>query len=206
MLADLSNKSMSIEGVAKKALKNKQIFSDLFEGVQSKNETVRYNSFKVLMRISEEHPEVLYPRWDFFVDMIDSPNSYWRLSAIRLIANLTKADANNKFERIFDKYYNLLNDSVIVAIYLVGDSGKIARAKPKLQTKVTNRLMSIDKTQQKHKDLVKGAAVEAFDEYFEEAKDKKKIIDFVKALLEGESPKARKIAKEFLSKWGRNSL
>jgi len=201
MLADLTKKSMSVESVTRKALKDKQIFSDLFEGIKFKNETIRYNSFKVLMRLSEEHPEVLYPKWDFFVGMLDSPNSYWRLSAVRLIANLTKVDTKNKFERIFDKYYSLLNDSVIVAIYLVGDSGKIARAKPKLQTKITNKLMSIDKTQQKHKDLVKGAAIEAFSDYFEEAEDKKRIIDFVKAVLKGESPKARKIAKEFLSKW-----
>ena len=206
MLADLTKKSMSVESVTRKALKDEQIFSDLFEGIQSKNETTRYNSFKVLMRLSEEHPEVLYPEWDFFVEMLDSPNSYWRLSAVRLIANLIKVDTKNKFERIFDKYYKLLNDSVIVAIYLVRDSGKIVRAKPKLQTKITNKLLNIDKTQQKHKDLVKGAAIQAFSDYFEEAEDKKRIIDFVKAVLKGESPKARKIAKEFLNKWGSNPL
>lgn len=201
MLPDLVKKDADIEGITKKALKDKKILSELFQGIQSKKETIRYNSFKVLMRISEEHPEVLYPKWDFFVEMLDSDNSYWRLSAVRLIANLTKADIKNKFEKLFDKYYNLLNDSVIVAIYLAGDSGKIARAKPKLQARITARLLNIDKTQQKHKDLVKGSAIEAFSEYFEEIKNKKKIIDFAKSLLKGESPKTRKIAQELLAKW-----
>jgi len=201
MLPDLVKKDADIEGITKKALKDKKILSELFQGIQSKKETIRYNSFKVLMRISEEHPEVLYPKWDFFVEMLDSDNSYWRLSAVRLIANLTKADIKNKFEKLFDKYYNLLNDSVIVAIYLAGDSGKIARAKPKLQVRITARLLNIDKTQQKHKDLVKGSAIEAFSEYFEEIKNKKKIIDFAKSLLKGESPKTRKIAQELLAKW-----
>jgi len=61
MLTYFTKKSMSVEGVTRRALKDEQIFSDLFEGIQSKEETIRYNSFKVLMRISEEHPEVLYP-------------------------------------------------------------------------------------------------------------------------------------------------
>jgi hypothetical protein len=201
MLPDLEKKETDIKGLAKKALKDKKILAGLLEGIQSKKETIRYNSFKVLMRLSEEHPKVLYPEWDFFVAMLDSPNSYWRLSAVRLLANLTRADKENKFEKIFDQYYSLLNDSVIVAIYLVGDSGKIVRAKPKLQTKITDKLLSIDKTQQKHKDLIKGSALLALSQYFEKIKNKKKIIDFAKSLLKGESPKTRKIAQEFLSKW-----
>ncbi|NIM89905.1 MAG: hypothetical protein GTO17_03045 [Candidatus Aminicenantes bacterium] len=156
---------------------------------------------KVDMNLLVDKEEVLYPEWDFFVGMLDSPNSYWRLSAVRLLANLTGADKEKKFEKIFDQYYSLLDDSVIVAIYLVGDSGKIARAKPKLQTKITNKLLSIDKTQQKHKDLIKGSALLALSQYFEKVRNKKKIIDFAKPLLKGESPKTRKIAREFLSKW-----
>lgn len=200
MLPDLEKKEVDVEGLARKALKDEKVLSGLLEGIQSKKETIRYNSFKVLMRLSEEHPELLYPEWDFFVAMLDSPNSYWRLSAVRLLANLTRADKENKFEKIFERFYDLLNDSVIVAIYLVGDSGKIARFKPKLQTKITNKLLSIDKTQQKHKDLIKGSALLAFSQYFEQIKSKKKIIDFAKSLLKGESPKTRKIAQEFLIK------
>ena len=201
MLPNLEKKEADVKSLTRKALKDKKILTGLLEGIQSKKETIRYNSFKVLMRLSEEHPEVLYPEWDFFVAMLDSPNSYWRLSAVRLLANLIKADKKNKFERIFDQYYSLLNDSVIVAIYLAGDSGKIAQAKPKLQNRITNKLLSIDKTQQKHKDLIKGSALLAFSQYFEQIKNKKKIIDFARSLLKGESPKTRKIAQEFLSKW-----
>jgi len=48
---------------------------------------------------------------------------------------------------------------------------------------------------------VKAGAIEALDEYFEEAKDKKKILEFVKDQLKCTSPKTRKKAKEFLKKW-----
>jgi len=202
MSPDLSERSVSIESMAKEALKDEKALSELLGALKSKNETIRYNSFKVLLLISEEHPEVLYPKWDLLVDMIDSDNAYWKLSAVRIIANLTRVDTENKFEKIFNKYYDLLNDSVIVAGHITANSGRIAKTKPKLQTEITNKLLNIDKTNQEHKDLVKAGTIESFSEYFEESKDKKKIIEFVNKQLNCESPKTRKKAKEFLNKWG----
>jgi hypothetical protein len=47
--------------------------------------------------------------------------------------------------------------------------------------------------------LVKSDIIEAFDEYFEEAEDKEKIIEFVKRQLGCDSPKTRKAAARFLA-------
>lgn len=74
-------------------------------------------------------------------------------------------------------------------------------AKPKLQTKITNRLLDISNTVQRHKDLVKASAIEAFDAYFEKSKDQTRIIEFVKAQLHCKSSKTWKEAKAFLKKW-----
>lgn len=201
MKISLNNKNLNIVNVTKKALKDKEVFSELLEGILSKNETIRSNGFKALMLLSEEYPVVLYSKWDHFVEMLDSKNAFFKFMAIQLIANLTKIDKENKFKKIFNKYYDLLNDSVIVAGHITANSGKIARAKPELQTKITNKLLNIDKTIQKHKDLIKAGAIESFSEYFNEAKDKNKIVDFVKAQLHCESPRTKKTAKEFLKKW-----
>jgi uncharacterized protein (DUF1810 family) len=184
-----------------KATINKKPISELLEALKSKDDAERYGSFEVLLRLSEEEPETLYPHWDFLAEMLDAQNAYWKLIAVRLLANLTAADSESKFEGIFDKYYDLLNDSVIIAGHITANSGKIACAKPALQTEITNRLLNIDETTQKHKDLIKAGAIESFGEYFTESKDKEKIIEFVRQQLDGESPKTRKIAKEFLSKW-----
>ncbi len=188
--------------MAERAIKDEKPISELLEALKSKDDTKRYSSFEVLLRLSKQQPELLYPRWDFLAEMLDSDNAYWKLIAVRLIANLTRVDTENRFERIFDKYYNLLSDSVIVAGHITANSGKIARAKPGLQAQITNRLLNIDKTGQKHKDLIKAGAIDSFDEYFAESKDKEKIMGFVKQQLNGESPKTRKKAKEFLKKWG----
>ena len=181
---------------------NKKPLPELLAVLKSKDDTERHGSFEVLLRLSEQQPELLYPSWDFLADMIDSDNAYWKLIAVRLIANLARVDTEDRFEKIFDKYYNLLNDSVIVAGHITANSGRIARAKPELQAKITDRLLNIDSTSQKHKDLVKAGAIDSFGEYFAEYSDKESIMEFVKQQLNCESPKTRKIAREFLKKWG----
>jgi hypothetical protein len=191
------------KSLVKKAIKDKQLLSELLDRLLSKKDEIRFSSFNALLNISEEHPEVLYPKWDFLADLITSNNSYRKLIAIRLIANLTRIDTENKFEGIFDRYYSILNDKgTVTAGHLAGISGKIVKAKPKLETKITDKLLNIDKIRRgKQKELIKGYAIESLSKYFENAKDKNKIIKFVKDQLESESPKTRKKAKEFLKTW-----
>jgi hypothetical protein len=204
MLPDLSDKNMNVESMAKKALKEEAILSELIDNLTTKNETVRYNCSKTLNLLSDEHPEVLYSKWDFFVELLNSGHTYWKLSVIPLLANLTRIDTENKFEEIFEMFFGLLNDkSMIPAAWVADNSGKIAKAKPKLQTRITDMLLSIDETHHhpERQDLIKAGAIESFDEYFEDAKDQKRILEFVKKQLNSKSPKTRKIAKEFLKKW-----
>ena len=188
---------------AKKAINDPKLLSELLEGILSKNDDVRYPSFKTLFKISKDNPGVLYPKWDFFVKLISSYNSYQKLIGLRLIANLTKVDSENKFEKIFDKYYRILNEHrTMTAGHIASNSGKIAKAKPNLQLKITEKLLNIDNIHTgKQKELIKSYAIEALDEYYEEVKDKKKINNFIKKQLDSESPKTRKKAKEFLEKW-----
>jgi hypothetical protein len=202
VLSDLGKKSVGVESLAKKALKDKEVLSELLQGILSKKDVIRSNSFRVLLLISEEHPEALFPKWDFFEDLLDGDNNYLKYIAIYLIANLTRVDTEDKFERIFDRYYSILDDErTMTAAHLAANSGKIAKAKPKLRSKITNSLLNIDRTHRgKQKELIKGYAIEAFDEYFAEIKDKEKILQFVNNQLESKSPRTRKKAREFLKK------
>jgi hypothetical protein len=203
-LSIFEKKNANPEALAQLALKDEKVLQEAFDGVLSKNDVVRQNSFQTLNFLSERHPESIYGKWDFFADLIRRGNSFHKYIAIWIIANLAKADPENKFETLFNDYYGLLGDkSVIPAAHVAAKSGKIALAKPALQTEITNRLLDIDNTVQKHKDLVKASAIEAFDAYFEKSKDQARIIEFVKAQLNCESPKTRKMAKEFLEKWSR---
>jgi hypothetical protein len=203
MSVNLDKKNIDIKTIAKKAVKDDKFLEELLGNLWSKKETIRYNSHKVLLEISEEQPNILYGHWDYLVKFLDSDNTYHKLSAIILLASLTKADSQNKLEKIFNKFYDLLNDkSFITAAYVSKASGKIALAKPKLETKITNRLLNIDKThhQQERKDLAKAYIIETFEVYYTKARQKKKIVEFVEKQANCASPKTRKAAKEFLKR------
>jgi len=191
-----------VRNLPKKVIEDTQL-SQLLEDIRSKKDEIRSNSFKILTKISEEQPEVLYKKWDYLADLLDSDNHYRRYISINILANLAIVDIQNKFEKIFDKYFsNIDGHKTMIAGQAALNSGKIAKAKPKLQTKITNRLLDIEKTHQgKQIDLIKAYVIEAFNEYFEESSDKKTILHFVEAQLESKSPKTKKVAKDFLKKW-----
>lgn len=87
----------------------------------------------------------------------------------------------------------------MVAGQTILNAGKIAKAKPNLQTQITNTLLKVDQIHQgKQTELMKAYAIEALNDYVDEIADKDKIIDFVKAQLASDSPKTRKAAKDFL--------
>ena len=191
-----------VRKLAKKGVEAEKL-SKALEGILSKKDEIRSNSFKVLMHLSEEQPKVLYPKWDYLANLLDSDNHYQRYISINILANLAVVDTKNKFDKIFDKYFsNIDGDRTMVAGQAALNSGKIAKTKPNLQTKITNRLLNIEKTHKgKQIELIKAYTIEAFNEYFEESSDKNKILNFVMAQLESGSPKTRKLAIEFLRKW-----
>jgi hypothetical protein len=207
MLPELKDKNADIESVTKKALGDKKLLSELLDGLKSKDETFRYNCHKVLMLISKTNGEILYPSWDYFVELLNSNNSYHKMSAVHLLTNLVKVDLEDRFQKIFDSYYSLLDDkSVIVAIYVAQNSAQIIKAKSHLENRITSILLNIDKTHHPagRKELVKAGAIEAFMEYFPDSSNKTKIIEFVMKQQDSESPKTRKIAKAFLKKWDKS--
>jgi hypothetical protein len=193
----------NLEKAMQLALADGKALKVLLDGVLSKDDTYRYNCFKLLVQISDDHPLVLYPEWDYFVELLSSSNSYHRSIALQIIANLTKADDENRFDGIFDPYFGLLNDEkVVTARYLAQSAGRIVRAKPHLQAKITEKLLEIDGTHhaQGRKDLISADIIGAFEEFFEDSHDKEEILAFVERQLKCSSPKTRKAAKAFLDK------
>ena len=182
------------------------MISQYLDGLLSKNETYRYNCFKVLNVVSEKKPELLYPHWNFFINHLNSDNNYHQMSAVIIIANITAVDKEQRFEDIFDSFYeNLKSEKTIVPIYIIKTSGKIIKYKPHFEGKITDLLINIEKIHPgKQIELVKSAVIESFSEIFKNSSKKDEIMSFVKNQLDSTSPKTKKAAKEFLCKWGEN--
>ena len=206
MISELLKKDINPETYANKIIENPDKINQYLDGLLSKNETYRYNCFKVLNIVSEKNPIILYPHWDFFREHLKSENNYHKMSAVTIIANLTAVDKDNKFKKIFYEYFeNLKSEKTIVPIYVVKSSGKIAVFKPELEEKITNLLLDIENIYPgKQIELLKSAVIESFSEFFEKTQKRNKIVSFVKKQLKSDSPKTRKIARDFINKWGRD--
>ncbi|MCW4019161.1 MAG: hypothetical protein NWF00_10885 [Candidatus Bathyarchaeota archaeon] len=189
------------EKAAENALKTPKAFSDLLEGMQSKNRTVRYDCFKTVYLISEDKPEALYPKWSLFEDMLKSGNSMVSFYAIHILANLSRIDAEHKFEKLFDAFYVFLNgDELIPASHVAYVSHKIVEAKPELTDRVTEKLLTLEGATYKHRELVQANALKSISAYFDKVSDKDKVINLAEE-LQKKGGKAKKEAVEFMKKW-----
>jgi hypothetical protein len=204
MISELDYKEIDPEIFAEKLIINPDLINKYLDGLLSKNETYRYNCFKILNIVSKKNPIILYPYWDFFINHLRSNNDYHKMSAVLIIANLTSVDKDNKFEDIFNEFYeNLKSKKTILPIYIVNSSGEIINYKPQLGKRITSIFLNIEKIYLgKQIELVKSSVIESFSMFFKNAEKKDEILCFVKNQLESSSPKTRKIAKEFLDKWG----
>ncbi|MFX0002149.1 MAG: hypothetical protein ACFE9C_03675 [Candidatus Hodarchaeota archaeon] len=191
------------EKILRRVLEEKNYLPYILEGITAKQESVRYPNAIALESLSEQNPEIIYPNWELFVNLLRSENAFHKSIAISIISNLTSVDEQNKFEDIFNLFFNLINDkSVLVTRKLAIYAGRIAIAKPLLRSKITTILLSIDDTHHtpSRKDLIKGDIIDSFSEYFKEIQNKDEIIEFVKNQLNSSSPSTVKKAKEFLKK------
>ncbi|HEX3013108.1 MAG TPA: hypothetical protein VHO92_02385 [Methanobacterium sp.] len=200
---DLDKKDVDIKILAEKAMIDKELLDELLNGIVSKDNVTRSNSFDILRIISEEKPEFLYPQWDYFKKMLISKNNYHKFIAIYILADLTKVDTENKFEAIFEDYYGILaGDKVMTASHVALNSSKIAVNKPELQSKILDRLLDVDNIHQgKHKELVKSYVIEALRKVYPEVKDKERVTNFIEKQLDSSSSNTRDLAACFLDRY-----
>lgn len=145
-MLDLEKRTPEQQKTAENAVKNVKVLSELLDGLLSKKCAVRYKNFKAVYFISEEHPEVLYPKWDFFENMLKSKNNTYTFYAIHILANLAKVDEADKLERVFDTFFDIANgDALVPACHVAYVSHKIVKAKPELAEKITEKLLNLDK-------------------------------------------------------------
>ncbi len=201
-MPNLNEKNIDVEGLGQEAVNDKDIFQELKEGVLSKDNTIRQNSFKAMQVIAEENPEFLYSEWNYFHEMLLSPNNYHKYIAIYILASLTSVDKDNKFEAIFDDYYGILaGDKAMTASHVALNSSVIALNKPDLRSRIVDILMSIDEIHQgRQKELIKAYAIEALGKIYPEAEDKELIENYVKSQRDSKSPKTRTMAQCFLER------
>jgi hypothetical protein len=211
LVENLADKSITKEQLLNKVKQDYGLIPALLSGISSPKPAVRYGCGKVLMDLSEENPDRLYPHMDFFLDLLESKYRILTWNAIIIIANLTKVDTERKFEANFEKYYRLLNNEYMVTVAnVVGCSGKIALAKPHLTTQIVEKLLTVETLpttthlSTECKRVIAEHAIRTFDQFFPQIEQKKKVVAFVKKYLKSSRKTLREESENFLKKWGQS--
>ena len=207
-LEQLANKSITPEKLKEKVKTNFDLIPDIINGMSSTKAAIRYGCGKILMELSEEIPEKLYPYLDKFIGFLNSSYRIIIWQAMAIIANLTTVDKDNKFDEIFDKYYSFLDDPYMVTVAnLIGHSGKIALAKPNLINRITNKLLKVENIKttphltDECKKVITEKAILSFGIFFDQVEKKNEVISFVKKQLNSSRKTLRTKAEDFLNKW-----
>ena len=181
----------------------KQI-QDNIEGLLSNNDKIREKHFKALYPVAETQPELLYPYWEIFVELLHKPEVSNKYYGIHFIACLIRTDTEDKFNEIFNYWFTeLLNDeSPVVALHAAEKSGMIVKAKPKLKQRATSYLLRTDESSScRHLDLQKAYVLSAIDMFYNEITEKEDVDNYIKLQTNSSSGKTKKKAKELLKKY-----
>jgi hypothetical protein len=196
-------KGLGVKEIAARAAGQSGLLALILKNTRSKNDTLRYNCYQILLTVSSSDPKALYPHWDALTEMLDSQNNFFKYQAVYLIANLLSADTEGRFDLISKKYFGLIDsDSIMIASHLALNAGKIAKAKPELRPIITALLLKAGKKSgdRKNGELLRSYIIEAFEQYADNVGQADPIRAFVSDQLESGSPKTRKTAKNFLDK------
>jgi hypothetical protein len=180
----------------------------LLEGLNAPSARVKYGSLKALRLMSEQVPESLYPRFDFFVGLLDSDNALMRWGSTRILGNLAAADREDKLEKTLGKFLApVLGHELIGAANAIGAAAKIALGKPHLAERIAKQILAVERASYataECRNVAIGHAIKSFDQFFPLVKNKRPVLEFVKRQLANTRPATRKKAERFLKEWAAN--
>lgn len=210
VLNQIADKTLKKEELYKKAEQDFSLISTFVFGLSSQKPTVRYTCGKVLMDLSEKYPQFLYPYMDEFIRLLDSKYRILTWNAICIVANLAKVDDKLKLDSLFDRYFGLLKDAYMVTVAnVVGNSVKIALAKPYLSDKIAMELLKVDRISitahltDECKKVIIEKTIQSLNQFFNKLDHEVKVevFEFVRKQLGSSRCKVRKEAELFLVKW-----
>jgi hypothetical protein len=180
----------------------------LFAGTSSTKAVVRYGCGSVLMDLTEKHPDRLYPYVDKFIGLLESKYRILTWNAMKALANLTVVDIDHKFDNIFEKYFNFLNNEYMITVAnAVANSTKIAINKPYLADRIVQKLLKVQNLEttshltEECKLVIAEKTIETFNVLVNYVKNRKALIDFAKEYQNNQRTSLNKGARLFLKKW-----
>lgn len=207
---EIGKKGFDADGIAGYAMGHPSCIKLLMEGVTAGKGSVRFGYSKVLRRISEQRPELVYPYFSTFRELSVCDNSFLKWDAIAILSNLTRVDTENRFDAIFHDYYAPLAGPVMItAANIIGCSATIAKAKPYLAQQITKEILKVENAAFENRgepspecrNVAIGHAIGALDQIFDQIEEKERVCGFVERQLHNSRKAVVQKAEKFLKKY-----
>jgi hypothetical protein len=207
LLAELDNRDADIDAVAARVIGKPEEIRTLLAGLRHARARPRYGCEKVLRRLSELAPELVYPFFEEIAGHLDGPNSFIKWGAILTLSNLAKVDADQRFDSLFARYFSpLYGPEMITAANIVGSAARIACGRPELAHRIVALLLGVDTGQYVHhgkvseecRRVVCGHAIDALEAMVDLIDDREAVEGFVRRQLESPRVQVRAKATRFL--------
>jgi predicted house-cleaning noncanonical NTP pyrophosphatase (MazG superfamily) len=180
------------------------LLPDVIDGLDSPGATVKFKSAKILRILSDNRPEILYPYFDFFMNLTQNSNNIIKWNAIDIIAGLSSVDSDDKFPAVFNSFYGLMEaGELITAAHVVENSDKIAKARPELMDRITQELLKVERVPlptEECRNILTGKTIEALGKCFRQIENQEEVVAFVKKQLGNTRNATKKKAEAFLKK------
>lgn len=173
--------------------------------------SVKYQAEKVIRKLSEIEPKILYPYFDRLFRFIKGNNSILKLGTIITIANLLSVDNCNKWMGINREYLAILSTNKIQEFgNMVTSIPKILLAHPEEESKIIPILLSInshifyfnDEVSQECVNVAKGQIIDCFTKIYNRSHYQKEMMRFVKRNRKCERKQVVKKAEKFIKLYG----
>jgi hypothetical protein len=191
--------------LARKAIRNPRLFPEIAEGLKSDKPRVKYGCAKALRLISEQHPDRLFPYFDFFVGLLDDENKILQWAGIFVLSHLARADDDDKFAAIFARYFSAIPGPVLItAANVIQGGARIAQAKPHLADRIAAEILKVGSARYRTpecRNVAIGHAILALSAIVRLLRNPAPTMLFVRKQLKSPRPANRKKAEQFLKSY-----
>jgi hypothetical protein len=179
--------------------------NSLCDGLASPEARTKYGSAKELRRLSEQDPDLLYPRFDFFARLMDGETRILRWDSSRILGHLARVDSAGRIDKLLDRYLApIIGPEMIAAANVIQGAADIALAKPHLADRIARAIVKVSRAHYatpECRNVAAGHAITALDRFFEHIQEKRPVLAFVESQLKNPRPATRKKAEKFWAKW-----